>query len=130
MPSRNSWAPTTPVQGSFSESVLSLFFQAGSEHPLAKAILEYARHFHFFDDLSDTQSGPNKSFDWLLDATDFSALPGTGVQCFIGGKKIMVSFTTQTMHILVPDRRKHIYTFFIKCFDLSCVHFKRLATGS
>ncbi|XP_047971552.1 copper-transporting ATPase RAN1 [Salvia hispanica] len=66
--------------------------ESSSEHPLGKAILEYARHFHFFDDLSDTKNGHsnNKSFDWLLEITDFSALPGHGVQCFIDGKKILV----------------------------------------
>ncbi|KAH6830615.1 copper-exporting ATPase / responsive-to-antagonist 1 / copper-transporting ATPase [Perilla frutescens var. hirtella] len=64
--------------------------EASSEHPLAKAILEYARHFHFFDDLTDMKDGHNKSFGWLLDVSDFSALPGQGVQCFIDGKKILV----------------------------------------
>ncbi|KAH6763634.1 copper-exporting ATPase / responsive-to-antagonist 1 / copper-transporting ATPase [Perilla frutescens var. frutescens] len=69
---------------------LPFFSHASSEHPLAKAILEYARHFHFFDDLTDMKDGHNKSFGWLLDVSDFSALPGQGVQCFIDGKKILV----------------------------------------
>ncbi|KAL1567543.1 serine/threonine protein kinase Ran1, variant 3 [Salvia divinorum] len=66
--------------------------ESSSEHPLGKAILEYARHFHFFEDLSDTKNGHNnnKSFEWLLELTDFCALPGHGVQCFIDGKKILV----------------------------------------
>ncbi|CAA0823815.1 Copper-transporting ATPase RAN1 [Striga hermonthica] len=59
--------------------------EASSEHPLAKAILEYARHFHFFGEPAATNS-----FGWLLDVSDFCALPGQGVQCFIGGKKILV----------------------------------------
>ncbi|KAL6561848.1 serine/threonine protein kinase Ran1 [Orobanche gracilis] len=72
-----------------------LLAQASSEHPLAKAILEYARHFHFFDEPAgtkdrQTQGLESKSFEWLLDVTDFLALPGQGVQCFIGGKKILV----------------------------------------
>lgn len=80
-------------------SVLSFALaQSSSEHPLAKAILEYARHFHFFDGVSDTKNGHNKSFEWLLDVTDFSALPGHGVQCFIDGKKILVSFLFQIIH--------------------------------
>ncbi|KAK6150231.1 hypothetical protein DH2020_017756 [Rehmannia glutinosa] len=69
--------------------------EASSEHPLAKAVLEYARHFHFFDEPSAFKDGQihgleSKSFGWLLDVSDFSALPGQGVQCFIGGKKILV----------------------------------------
>ncbi|CAN1225465.1 Copper-transporting ATPase RAN1 [Linum grandiflorum] len=55
--------------------------EASSEHPLAKAIVEYARHFHFFDGPSPTK---------LLDASDFSALPGTGVMCYIQGKRVLV----------------------------------------
>nr|KYP50266.1 Copper-transporting ATPase RAN1 [Cajanus cajan] len=57
--------------------------EASSEHPLAKAILQYARHFHFFDESSPTSG-------WLYDVSDFSALPGRGVQCFIDGKPILV----------------------------------------
>ncbi|PIN17257.1 Cation transport ATPase [Handroanthus impetiginosus] len=69
--------------------------EASSEHPLAKAIIEYARHFHFFDEPSTTRNTQvhgteSKYFGWLLDVSDFSALPGQGVQCYIGGKKILV----------------------------------------
>lgn len=74
--------------------------QSSSEHPLAKAIVEYARHFHFFDEPSATGDAQNnglesKSFEWLHDVSDFSALPGQGVRCFIGGKKILVSVLHQ-----------------------------------
>ena len=69
--------------------------QASSEHPLAKAIVTYARHFHFFDDSStkDAQSHNQDSTisGWLFDVTEFSALPGRGVQCLIHGKQILVS---------------------------------------
>ncbi|KAK4487990.1 hypothetical protein RD792_003729 [Penstemon davidsonii] len=69
--------------------------EASSEHPLAKAIVEYTRHFHFFDEPSAAKDTHNngqesKSFGWLLDVSEFSALPGQGVQCFVGGKKILV----------------------------------------
>ncbi|EYU43653.1 hypothetical protein ABFS82_13G191900 [Erythranthe guttata] len=69
--------------------------ESSSEHPLAKAILGYARHFHFFDVPSaikdaQIQGLESKSSAWLLDVSDFSALPGEGVQCFIGGNKILV----------------------------------------
>lgn len=71
--------------------------QASSEHPLAKAIMEYARHFHFFDEPSDTgefqsYSEQAKFSGWLQDVSDFSVLPGKGVQCFIDGKWVLVSF--------------------------------------
>ncbi|KAJ1393106.1 P-type ATPase [Sesbania bispinosa] len=65
--------------------------EASSEHPLAKAILAYARHFHFFDDSSDTTGTQNDiKSGWLSDVSDFSALPGRGVQCFIDGKRTLV----------------------------------------
>ncbi|XP_057812035.1 copper-transporting ATPase RAN1-like [Salvia miltiorrhiza] len=69
--------------------------ESSSEHPLAKAIVAYARHFHFFDDPSATGDAKNnglesKSFEWLHDVSGFSTFPGQGVQCIIGGKKILV----------------------------------------
>ncbi|GJM90325.1 hypothetical protein PR202_ga06592 [Eleusine coracana subsp. coracana] len=68
---------------------------ASSEHPLAKAILDYAFHFHFFGKLSSSKDNMKKRkeeifSEWLLDATDFSALPGKGIQCWLNGKKILV----------------------------------------
>ncbi|KAK7319244.1 hypothetical protein RJT34_03962 [Clitoria ternatea] len=68
--------------------------EASSEHPLAKAILQYARHFHFFDDSSPTISTQNDAKEvksgWLYDVSNFSVLPGRGVQCFIDGKRVLV----------------------------------------
>ncbi|KAL5578253.1 hypothetical protein UlMin_019952 [Ulmus minor] len=77
--------------------------EASSEHPLAKAIVAYARHFHFFDD-SATKDSLNNS-GWLLDVSDFSALPGRGVQCITNGKKILVGnrkLMTES-EIKIPD---------------------------
>ncbi|KAK6254225.1 hypothetical protein QUC31_015945 [Theobroma cacao] len=69
--------------------------EASSEHPLAKAIVEYARHFHFFDENSLTEDAQNSSKGslipaWLLDVAEFSAVPGRGIQCFIHGKRVLV----------------------------------------
>ncbi|KAK9267257.1 hypothetical protein L1049_009679 [Liquidambar formosana] len=69
--------------------------EASSEHPLGKAILEYARHFHFFDEPLATKDAQNHSKEsnfsgWLLDVTEFSALPGRGVQCFVDGRQVLV----------------------------------------
>ncbi|KAK3432528.1 hypothetical protein EUGRSUZ_D00027 [Eucalyptus grandis] len=68
--------------------------EASSEHPLGKAIVEYARHFHFFDDPSETDDALNSkesmNSGWLQDVTEFSALPGRGIQCFIEGKRVLV----------------------------------------
>lgn len=78
-------------RGDFLKLVASA--EASSEHPLGKAIVEYARHFHFFDEPSATKNVENQSKEssgWLYDATDFSALPGQGIQCIIEGKRILV----------------------------------------
>ncbi|KAK6931902.1 Heavy metal-associated domain, HMA [Dillenia turbinata] len=69
--------------------------EAGSEHPLAKAIVEYASHFHFFDGHppkkgDKNQGDESKYYGWLHDVSDFSAIPGRGVQCHIGGKRVLV----------------------------------------
>ncbi|XP_076932783.1 copper-transporting ATPase RAN1-like [Bidens hawaiensis] len=67
--------------------------EASSEHPLAKAILEYARHFQFFEGSKDSESqndGSTAMSAWLLDVFDFCAVPGRGVQCVINGKMVLV----------------------------------------
>ncbi|KAH1072586.1 hypothetical protein J1N35_024914 [Gossypium stocksii] len=69
--------------------------EASSEHPLAKAIVEYAGHFHFFDENSLTEDAQYSSKGspisaWLLDVAEFSAVPGRGIQCFIDGKRVLV----------------------------------------
>ncbi|KAD3640425.1 hypothetical protein R6Q59_003224 [Mikania micrantha] len=66
--------------------------EASSEHPLAKAILEYTRHFQFFEVSKDSQHQNDGSAmsAWLLDVFDFHAIPGRGVQCLIDGKQILV----------------------------------------
>ncbi|EPS72268.1 hypothetical protein M569_02482, partial [Genlisea aurea] len=82
-------------RGEFLKLVASA--EAGSEHPLARAIVEYARHFHLFDDHSASE--------WLLQVSGFLALPGKGVQCTIHGKKILVG-NRQLMtddSIMIPD---------------------------
>ncbi|KAI9122450.1 hypothetical protein K1719_006290 [Acacia pycnantha] len=79
-------------RGEFLKLVASA--EASSEHPLAKAIVAYARHFHFFDESSastDIKDDANElKSGWLYDVSDFLALPGRGVQCFIDGKRILV----------------------------------------
>jgi len=56
--------------------------------------VEYARHFHFFDAPSATKDADNNSKDsisgWLFDVSEFSALPGRGIHCFIHGKHVLV----------------------------------------
>ncbi|XP_010260635.1 PREDICTED: copper-transporting ATPase RAN1 [Nelumbo nucifera] len=69
--------------------------EASSEHPLARALVDYAQHFHFFNDPSAVKDAQNHKTEstfsgWLLDVMDFSALPGRGVQCSINGKTVLV----------------------------------------
>lgn len=57
--------------------------------------MEYARHFHFFEDpnvTKDSQSviDDEKMTGWLLDVVDFCAIPGKGIQCYINQKQILV----------------------------------------
>nr|BAD45393.1 putative ATP dependent copper transporter [Oryza sativa Japonica Group] len=73
--------------------------EASSEHPLAKAIVEYAFHFHFFGKLPTSKDGieqrkEDRLSQLLLQVEDFSALPGKGVQCLINGKRVLVGNRT------------------------------------
>ncbi|RCV22003.1 hypothetical protein SETIT_4G185100v2 [Setaria italica] len=73
--------------------------EASSEHPLAKAVLDYAYHFHFFGKFPSSKDGIEQRRDevlskWLLEAEDFSAVPGKGVQCSINGKHVLVGNRT------------------------------------
>jgi Cu+-exporting ATPase len=58
--------------------------------------LDYAFHFHFFGKFPSSKDDVKKRKEdvfsqWLLEVADFSALPGKGIQCWINGKKILVS---------------------------------------
>lgn len=57
--------------------------------------MEYARHFHFFDEPSATDDAtPRKesaSSGWLYNVDEFSVLPGRGVHCSIHGKQVLVT---------------------------------------
>lgn len=69
--------------------------EASSEHPLGKAIIDYASHFHFFDEPSSTSdsqqhSKGSKFSTWLHDVSDFFAIPGKGVQCLMDGRQVLV----------------------------------------
>lgn len=68
--------------------------EASSEHPLARAVVDYARHFHFFDpsETKDLQKSDevSKYSEWLLDVSDFVAVPGRGIQCSIDGKHVLI----------------------------------------
>ena len=63
--------------------------EASSEHPLAKAIVDYARQFHSIDETAEDGKESQNS-GWLRDTSDFSALPGKGIQCLVNNKMILV----------------------------------------
>ncbi|KAI4343324.1 hypothetical protein MLD38_027846 [Melastoma candidum] len=91
-------------RGDFLKLVASA--EASSEHPLAKAIVEYARHFHFLDEPVDATSRKDSTISgWLYDVDDFSVLPGRGVRCFIRGKQVLVGNRKLMAEngIIIPD---------------------------
>jgi Cu+-exporting ATPase len=70
--------------------------------------LDYAFHFHFFGKLPSAKDNINRRKEeilsqWLLEVTDFSALPGKGIQCWINGKKILVSWRIQLCFYFAPS---------------------------
>eukprot|EP01018_Ginkgo_biloba_P029282 Gb_13704 [translate_table: standard] len=70
--------------------------EASSEHPLARAVVDYAYHFHFFGELptiADLQglgTEQIKNTGWLMNVSNFEALPGRGVKCLIDGRDVYV----------------------------------------
>ncbi|GLJ39840.1 hypothetical protein SUGI_0814570 [Cryptomeria japonica] len=67
--------------------------EASSEHPLARAVVNYAYHFHFFGEPpkdNDIRAFKIKNTSWLLTVANFTSLPGKGVKCSIDGKEILV----------------------------------------
>ncbi|KAK4755126.1 hypothetical protein SAY87_008883 [Trapa incisa] len=77
-------------RGAFLKLVASA--EASSEHPVARAIMDYARHFHFSDEtpMEGSKNTHDPNSGWLSEASEFNALPGRGVQCFISGKQVLV----------------------------------------
>ena len=86
-----------PAEGISESELLSLAFalEAKSEHPLAKAIVE---------------EGKSKKFDQTsLQADEFSALPGNGLEGTVNGHHILggsVSFITGKIAVSASDRQK------------------------
>ncbi|KAJ6802166.1 copper-transporting ATPase RAN1-like [Iris pallida] len=66
--------------------------EASSEHPLGRAIIDYAYHYHFFGKFEDSKKQKKEEIlsKLLIEASDFNALPGRGVQCFIKGRSVLV----------------------------------------
>ncbi|XP_043689474.1 copper-transporting ATPase RAN1-like [Telopea speciosissima] len=88
--------------------------ETSSEHPLARALVNYARHFHFFNEPSAAKDSDNEHKEsntsgWLYDVLDFSALPGRGVQCFINGKRVLVGNRKLLLEngVTIPDEAEN-----------------------
>ncbi|KAJ0980831.1 hypothetical protein J5N97_009086 [Dioscorea zingiberensis] len=84
--------------------------EASSEHPLAKAIVDHAYHYHFFDNPptakdAGKQSKQDKLSGWLLEVKDFSAIPGRGVHCLINEKTVLVGNRSLLMEnkVTIPN---------------------------
>ncbi|XP_024540511.1 copper-transporting ATPase RAN1 [Selaginella moellendorffii] len=69
--------------------------EAGSEHPLARAVLDYAYHHLVFGGVPSTPKSPSRTrdFSWVKKCSDFKALPGQGVSCIVEGQIVLVGNT-------------------------------------
>lgn len=64
--------------------------EARSEHPLAKAIVDYMNGVLFAQD-DGSLSTPNvKNTGWLRNVTSFDSIPGKGVRCTVDSKSLLV----------------------------------------
>jgi Cu+-exporting ATPase len=69
--------------------------QAGSEHPLAKAIVDYTHYFLEFGGPSTLKAAPtlrNRDTSWMKSASSFENIPGKEVHCQVDNKGILVSY--------------------------------------
>lgn len=85
--------------------------EASSEHPLGKAIVDYAFHYHFFGKIEDSTKQKKEQIlsEWLVEASDFKSLPGKGVQCFINGRRVLVGNRRLLMDngIIIPSEAEN-----------------------
>ncbi|KAJ7520894.1 hypothetical protein O6H91_19G028200 [Diphasiastrum complanatum] len=67
--------------------------EAGSEHPLARAVVEYAHHFLVFGGPPTPKTPTSKAIldtSWLQKVSNFEAIPGKGIKCQVNGHDILV----------------------------------------
>jgi Cu+-exporting ATPase len=67
--------------------------QAGSEHPLAKAIVDYTHYFLEFGGpltLKAAHTLRSRDTSWMKSASSFENIPGKGVHCQVDNKGILV----------------------------------------
>ncbi|XP_010529297.1 PREDICTED: copper-transporting ATPase RAN1-like [Tarenaya hassleriana] len=90
--------------------------EASSEHPLAKAIVEYARHFHFFDE-SETDKKDSRVSGWLLETSGFSALRlrythsvEWGCCCLSIGERFILGLTGNNLFVSIKVGNRKLMT--------------------
>jgi Cu+-exporting ATPase len=69
--------------------------QAGSEHPLAKAIVDYTHYFLEFGGpltLKAAHTLRSRDTSWMKSVSSFENIPGKGVHCQVDNKGILVSY--------------------------------------
>ena len=67
--------------------------ESGSEHPLAKALVDYAHnHLVFTEPVTPRSAEMPKTRDlsWMREASEFENVPGEGVRCKVGGVYVLV----------------------------------------
>ncbi|KAG0598266.1 hypothetical protein M758_12G059200 [Ceratodon purpureus] len=67
--------------------------EAGSEHPLAKALADYAHnHLVFTEPLTPRSADMPRTRDlsWMREALEFENIPGEGVRCTVGRVSVLV----------------------------------------
>eukprot|EP00250_Pteridium_aquilinum_P014119 c21795_g1_i1 orf=915-3872(+) len=64
--------------------------EASSEHPLAKAIVQYMNGESSLEVEGNAEGLVGKNIGWLRKVSSFEALPGKGVRCIVDGKSLLV----------------------------------------
>lgn len=64
--------------------------EENSEHPLAGALLDFAKHATQVGPKSPASEPGVKDTAWVREAEDFEAVPGGGVRCRVGGLEVVV----------------------------------------
>ncbi|KAH7439364.1 hypothetical protein KP509_04G057700 [Ceratopteris richardii] len=69
---------------------LSASAEAGSEHPLAKALVDYMNGFLSSQGDESSDALHIKNTGWLRNVDSFEVVPGKGVRCNVDGRKLLV----------------------------------------
>lgn len=92
-----------------------MFTQDASEHPLAKAIVQYMNGESSLEDECSAEAFKAKHIGWLRKVSAFDTVPGKGVRCVVDGKSLLVILQSFSVIDVSRNRPHWVLIFSIDC---------------